>query len=319
MNNRMTIREFTDAIEVSICEEFARRGLKAIPKRTLEFSVNEKNEIIAFQIDGNDFKFHILDHYAAYMDFMDDSADEEETMQWLVGKFIQNVLSDFRRYDVRSIMKELSNFEKHRDGILPRVCSAECNSEYLSDKPHFLFADNLACYYSVAVPRFGIVCIISNELLQNFHVDEETLREIAFSNLEKEGFCLIPFTPGDSKETLLSKFNMVQNGVDDSEMFNGKTVVLYAMTRKEMHYGASVVADQSMVRQAYEEIGEPFYVIPSSVHEVLLVPFSQVYDPTELLGYVKDVNSTIISIADRLADHVYLMDDLESFKVRCVL
>lgn len=318
MNKDYTVEEFANVIEAMICEGFAGRGMKVIPKRTLEFSVNQKNDIIAFQNeDGFAFKFWITDWYAEYIDSIKDSADGADTMRSITERFVQNAFREYLQFgDI--LMEALSDFEDLKGGVLPRVCSAE-NNEYLSDKPHFLFADNLACYYSVAVPRFGIVCIISNELLQNFHVDEETLREIAFSNLEKEGFCLIPLTPGDSKETLLSKFNMVQNGVDDSEMFNGETIVLYGMTRKEMHYGASVVADQSMVRQAYEKIGEPFYVIPSSVHEVLLVPFSQVYEPTELLGYVKDVNSTIISPGDRLADHVYLMDDLRDFKVRCVL
>lgn len=52
------------------------------------------------------------------------------------------------------------------------------------------------------------------------------------------------------------------------------------------------------------------YVLPSSQHELILVPVtdSYDYDPKELLEMVKEVNRTQVEAEDYLADHVYLLD-----------
>ena len=53
------------------------------------------------------------------------------------------------------------------------------------------------------------------------------------------------------------------------------------------------------------QIGEEFYVLPSSIHEVILLPVSYSGNPAELEALVKEVNETCVTPEDYLSGHVY--------------
>ena len=55
-------------------------------------------------------------------------------------------------------------------------------------------------------------------------------------------------------------------------------------------------------------IGGNFYVIPSSVHECLLVPENSRVSPEELCDMVSEVNRTVVSEDEVLSDSVYHCD-----------
>lgn len=63
-----------------------------------------------------------------------------------------------------------------------------------------------------------------------------------------------------------------------------------------------------------ERLGNDLYILPSSIHEVLLLPVSM-GTPEELAGIVKEVNRTLVLPEERLSDSVYRYDR-ESGKVR---
>ena len=48
--------------------------------------------------------------------------------------------------------------------------------------------------------------------------------------------------------------------------------------------------------------------LPSSIHEVILLPSDRINDPTKLLSMVHDANTTVVSIGDVLSDSVYYYD-----------
>jgi len=54
--------------------------------------------------------------------------------------------------------------------------------------------------------------------------------------------------------------------------------------------------------------GADMYILPSSIHEVILLPSDRINDPTELLSMVHDANTTVVSIGDVLSDSVYYYD-----------
>ncbi len=54
-----------------------------------------------------------------------------------------------------------------------------------------------------------------------------------------------------------------------------------------------------------ERLGQDFYVLPSSVHEVILVPVNSEADQESLRGIVTDINRTQVAEEEILADSVY--------------
>ena len=71
--------------------------------------------------------------------------------------------------------------------------------------------------------------------------------------------------------------------------------------------GAGVIFCDSVLRKIWQKIGD-FYILPSSVHEVIVVPVSGGIDRVELTEMVRTINATEVAPEDRLSDQVYLYD-----------
>ena len=82
-----------------------------------------------------------------------------------------------------------------------------------------------------------------------------------------------------------------------------------ATTTGDFTYGAGVLAYPHFFERARAIVGDDFYIIPSSIHEVILFS-ADMYeegDPRgELLELVKSVNQRAVLSSDRLSDNVYL-------------
>ena len=51
-----------------------------------------------------------------------------------------------------------------------------------------------------------------------------------------------------------------------------------------------------------------YYILPSSVHEVIIVPYSEILVCSKLDEMVREINITQVEEEDVLSNHVYLYD-----------
>ncbi len=82
---------------------------------------------------------------------------------------------------------------------------------------------------------------------------------------------------------------------------------LYVLTSAQQATGAALILNKNIMQKASKTIGGDLLIIPSSVHEVLLVSPNAV-KPEELESIVRDVNQQALKPDDRLSDHVYRYD-----------
>ena len=73
-------------------------------------------------------------------------------------------------------------------------------------------------------------------------------------------------------------------------------------------HGAGVLAYQDFMDQAAERVGGDFFILPSSIHEVLIVPDNGNMSLSDLEAMVKEVNATQVAPEDKLTDSVYHYD-----------
>lgn len=82
--------------------------------------------------------------------------------------------------------------------------------------------------------------------------------------------------------------------------------VQYIVTNRTGFRGAACVLDKNAIRAFGEKLGVTgFWVLPSSIHEVMLVPFSNEFTKGDLDEMVRNVNATQVAYADQLGDHAY--------------
>ena len=88
---------------------------------------------------------------------------------------------------------------------------------------------------------------------------------------------------------------------------DSEEVPLYVLTTANAKFGSSVLLNKEALREAAETIGGDLLIIPSSIHEVLLVSSSQI-EPEELEITVRMVNKEEVRPEDILSNHVYRYD-----------
>ena len=87
--------------------------------------------------------------------------------------------------------------------------------------------------------------------------------------------------------------------------------MMYVATVPDKNSGAGVLAYQDFMDQAAEKLGGDFYILPSSIHEILLVPDNGEKAADELRAMVKEVNATQVRPEEKLTDNVYHYDSRE--------
>lgn len=80
---------------------------------------------------------------------------------------------------------------------------------------------------------------------------------------------------------------------------------LYVLTCRKAFYGSSVMFYPGMMTYLAERLGGDLYVIPSSVHEVLLIRKEEIEDPQGLVSIIRSINRQELLPGDILSDSLY--------------
>ena len=88
-----------------------------------------------------------------------------------------------------------------------------------------------------------------------------------------------------------------------------------AVTNREGFLGASVLVYPGVIEELTERCGGAFYILPSSIHEVLALPMSSEFDVADLTNMVRSINAGMLDSSDILSDSVYRYDpDTNTFE-----
>lgn len=86
---------------------------------------------------------------------------------------------------------------------------------------------------------------------------------------------------------------------------------LFTLTNPATHLGSGLICVNSILNKVAEVMHEDFYMIPSSIHEILIMPASYCDDAEILLDMVWEVNHTEVELNDRLSNYVYRYDYIQ--------
>ena len=218
-----------------------------------------------------------------------------------IADLVQQQVADVfeKRPDVD--MSRLKDYESLCSNVMMEAVSREKNAEYLQNIPHFDMAD-LSIIYRLNVGRdrshdIGVVTV-DNQLLNSMGVSQDRFQKDVFEQvLAGEPPILKSLT-----EVIGASF------IGDGPEPEGG---LFLATNRDALYGASVIAIPGFLDQAAEKLGGSFYILPSSIHEVLLLKNDEAVDIQEMERMVQDINAAIVVPEEQLSDRVYHYDAQE--------
>lgn len=80
---------------------------------------------------------------------------------------------------------------------------------------------------------------------------------------------------------------------------------IFVVFGKDGMSGANLLMSDKVLNEIEERMGEGFYVLPSSIYEVLVVPKSLGMSERELAKMVREVNAEAVAEKDQLSDSIF--------------
>ena len=211
-------------------------------------------------------------------------------------------------------LKAILNYEDVKDKLFIRVSSAEANKEVLEIVPHQLKED-LAITYHVAVGKNqdGLSSmLITNEMMKEYGVTQEQIHEDAMKSSPR---VMVPEVSsiGVLIDEIYQK-NILMLTPDEREMLletlqgSSEMPTFFVVTNTERIDGAGVIFYPEFMDNMGELLGNDFFILPSSIHQMLILPDDGQVDAEMLRDMVKEVNATQVAPAERLTNDVYHFD-----------
>lgn len=225
------------------------------------------------------------------------------------GKSMEDILDKIAEiYEEHAVdhnmdISSITEFDQAKDKVVARVINAEQNEDLLADRPHTLIED-LAVTYHINLGNSedgAMSCAITNSLAETYGVTAEDLHEIAMANMEEINK---PTFKGMTEVMMEMMGGELPEGFPMPE----GPEQMYVLSNESKLNGAAAMLDTNLMDQIAEKLDGDYFILPSSVHEVLIVPMQGEMDRENLENMVQEVNATQVSPEERLSDHVYAYD-----------
>ena len=177
----------------------------------------------------------------------------------------------------------------------------------------------IASVYQILMDKIGegtATIIITDNLMDGYGITLEELHDQALQNMDT----LQPHSFKGMNETVAEMIAVdiarEQNvGMDEAkemamQMMPDIPDTMFVLTNDTKVNGAAAILNDDIRQEIAEKVGD-FYMLPSSIHETLIIPKDAGMEFKELEQMVQEVNQTQVAPGERLSDHVYEYDAKE--------
>ena len=210
-------------------------------------------------------------------------------------------------------------YENCANHIIFRLVSLEKNKKILQTVPYIPFLDMAVTFYLlIRKDEEGIGSIrINQDLVERWGLDTGTLFTLARENTERifpERIC--------SMHSLMREItDFGEESMKSGTLPQGSTEHIFAgepfvITNNNGINGAAVILYPNTLKKVGKILKDDFYLLPSSIHEMLAIPIHAAIGEQDLCDMVWEVNRTCVAKEEILSGSIYRYDqDTETIKV----
>lgn len=203
------------------------------------------------------------------------------------------------------------NYEEAKENLFVKLVNKKRNTRYLKGVLSRDYLDlAVVVYYSFSnISDVRATVTIKMEQLNMWKASEEEVFDVALKNTKEKLGCVIEdlaqYFPLSHISQEIERLNM------DMEGINGQ---MYCMTNISKYFGASCMLNEDRLNNFSKKCECNLIIIPSSIHEVLIIPDRNSYDCDEINNIINEVNSRELDESEVLSDHVYYFEKDKGFR-----
>lgn len=236
-----------------------------------------------------------------YYDAYEGGRSIESIGEEIIEVYHKGNLGEF--FDVTDFL----DFEKAKKRIVYKLVNYEKNKVLLKQIPHKPFLDMAVVYYYLLENEQldNATILIYNNHLESWNTTAKEIDEIAAHN-----------TPLLLKEDLHSITEVLyqimkkRNEEEAAKLLELENEeegdpVMYVLSNRNKIFGAAAILYSGVLKAFSDKLKKDLFILPSSVHEVILIPKDETMEWEKLQEMVQEVNSTQVEDVEVLSDSVY--------------
>lgn len=292
------IKDLTEMVKEMMGKEYSVKINKVIKNNSLEL-----DSLILLK-PGSNFtpNIYLLPYYNAYSEGTD------------LIELANRLCAIYRSYDTPKLSDNFSyTFENIKSCIVYRLVNYDKNKKLLEKVPHIKYLDLAVTYHClVQDDESGIGTIrITNEHLQSWKITIKELHKLAVSNTKREFPPLIRSMDEIIHSMLIgekhegNEYNTADDVLPDIINQSNDSNKMYVLSNPKGINGATCLLYKNVLKDFSLKVQSDLFILPSSIHEVILVPYNSSITKEALTEMVKDVNRTQVACDEVLSDRVY--------------
>lgn len=208
---------------------------------------------------------------------------------------------------IADTIPDLLDFDKVKDRIAYRLVNTKANGQLLRDHVSLPYLDLSIVFCVVFENGAGnfASALVKKTVLEKWGTSPEELMEIARKNTP----AIFPAKLETMAEML---FNMSES-LPGNEESGGIPITaadsdfkMWVLTNERSLYGACTILYPDIVKRLSRKIRSDLAILPSSVHEVIIVPAPPGADFSEMRAIVTSINGSLLNPDEVLSDSVYV-------------
>lgn len=279
--NVLSLGEFAEVIRNCVNQKLSKCMVKVISNQKL--NGDERTALYICSPDTNVSPMIYLEtFYEQYL--------EGETVEMITTQ----IVTFYQKIKPESFYstKNIENFEIAKKRLEFKLINAKQNQELLKSIPHRLFLDLAVVYYLLFEKdeQSIITMQIRNDHMMKWGVSEDELYQIALKKMKPRFYSI---------EDIIGQ--LVKNEIDDIIVYP-----MYVLTNSFKQWGAVSIVYNEVLEIIGDILGNDFYILPSSVHEVIILPCLSGIEKKELDEMIQEINRSAVAPEDILENHSYL-------------
>lgn len=231
---------------------------------------------------------YLQQYYEEYMENENISIDE------IVGRIVE-LRERHELQDADGVICKITDWTYVKEHVYPMLISTEDNKEMLSSLVTKPFLDLSVIFYirlEDTLQMGGEATVkVTKEMLSLMKVTEIELFDAAMNNMKSDGY------------NVQDIFSVIMGITDETIPDDENCEKMFVMTNADKRYGAAGLLN---ITSIVEKIGDKScFLLPSSLHEILVVPENDEIDVQILKTMVVEVNTTSVAEEEKLSDSVY--------------
>lgn len=292
----MEYKEFICVVERKI-QSILPKGVKAALHTSVKNNDNKKEGIL-IETPGDMASLHV---------YLEDFYEEFQA-----GKSVDEIVAGILRFyreiqlDKCKNVQPVLDYENMKDRIVIKLIHTVENKKFLEQVPYIEVLDLSIVFYVLleADEEGTAVMQIHNDHLKRWNVSKEQIFSKALENVKR----LLPAGLMTMKATLEEIMNVSGDTGEAPSQDIYDDDVMYVLTNSIRNLGAACMIYPHVLEMVGDMLGENFYILPSSIHELIIIPESKSIEQNEMDTIVREINEAQVAPEEVLSDHAYFYE-----------